>query len=358
MSRCGRELSLWSLWLQRSHGSRGDICPCEGLQGWTLKCLGIKVWTAQPACRCEFFLFGFGFVFFFFPRKVCNPITKAEFKWKGPQHWSRRPDYTSHEAARPASLVFGHRRGPESLARVGAGPGVGGPARGSFWRAGEDGAAVRGEGRPVRSGPVPGAAMDTGWESDHLWLCLLALGFHPKCHPTVRLGRWVLGRCGGGRGSVRREGLAMAARGPVPLGTWRAREMPAVPPPCTLSQTVWRNETQEWCELLLPLTVLGGRRGRWLPSACFENLPWKITLLPELFRSIVDCWGIGLDLKTSYRSHSRPLAVGQEGHLPLDPSCSRLLPSWFKHCQGPGVCNLRGQPVPAPHYCHSKDFFP
>ncbi|NXB14267.1 HAUS6 protein, partial [Rhagologus leucostigma] len=27
------------------------------------------------------------------------------------------------------------------------------------------------------------------WESDHLWLCLLALGFHPKCHRGVRLGR-------------------------------------------------------------------------------------------------------------------------------------------------------------------------
>ncbi|NWV52078.1 HAUS6 protein, partial [Daphoenositta chrysoptera] len=27
------------------------------------------------------------------------------------------------------------------------------------------------------------------WESDHLWLCLLALGFRPKCYPGVRLGR-------------------------------------------------------------------------------------------------------------------------------------------------------------------------
>ncbi|XP_016160879.1 PREDICTED: HAUS augmin-like complex subunit 6 isoform X2 [Ficedula albicollis] len=32
----------------------------------------------------------------------------------------------------------------------------------------------------------PGAAK---WESDHFWLCLLALGFNPKCHEGVRLGR-------------------------------------------------------------------------------------------------------------------------------------------------------------------------
>ncbi|NXB29379.1 HAUS6 protein, partial [Eulacestoma nigropectus] len=31
--------------------------------------------------------------------------------------------------------------------------------------------------------------MGAKWESDHLWLCLLALGFHPKRHRGVRLGR-------------------------------------------------------------------------------------------------------------------------------------------------------------------------
>ncbi|XP_068031791.1 HAUS augmin-like complex subunit 6 [Anomalospiza imberbis] len=36
---------------------------------------------------------------------------------------------------------------------------------------------------------TPGAAVGTKWESDHLWLCLLALGFDPKHHRGVRLGR-------------------------------------------------------------------------------------------------------------------------------------------------------------------------
>lgn len=47
--------------------SSWDTRRCEGLEVWSLKCLGIKVWTAQPTCRCKFFLFGlfFGLVFFF-----------------------------------------------------------------------------------------------------------------------------------------------------------------------------------------------------------------------------------------------------------------------------------------------------
>ncbi|KAL2294537.1 hypothetical protein Nmel_008274 [Mimus melanotis] len=32
-------------------------------------------------------------------------------------------------------------------------------------------------------------AVDTKWESDHLWLCLLALGFRPELHYGVKLGR-------------------------------------------------------------------------------------------------------------------------------------------------------------------------
>lgn len=73
---------------------------------------------------------------------------------------------------------------------------------------------------------VPKAGMDPKRESCHLWLCLLALGFNPKCHRGVRLGRSVLERAGGGRrrggpsgapgftGSARRERLAVAAEGP------------------------------------------------------------------------------------------------------------------------------------------------
>ncbi|XP_066036902.1 HAUS augmin-like complex subunit 6 isoform X2 [Chamaea fasciata] len=37
--------------------------------------------------------------------------------------------------------------------------------------------------------PVPRAAMDTEWESDHLWLCLLALGFQPERYHDIGLGR-------------------------------------------------------------------------------------------------------------------------------------------------------------------------
>ncbi|XP_032941886.1 HAUS augmin-like complex subunit 6 isoform X2 [Catharus ustulatus] len=45
------------------------------------------------------------------------------------------------------------------------------------------------EGGGAGAGPVPGAAVDTKWESTHLWLCLLALGFKPGCHKRVKLGR-------------------------------------------------------------------------------------------------------------------------------------------------------------------------
>ncbi|XP_059692788.1 HAUS augmin-like complex subunit 6 isoform X2 [Haemorhous mexicanus] len=37
--------------------------------------------------------------------------------------------------------------------------------------------------------PAGTAALDTKWESDHLWICLLALGFDPKHYHGVELGR-------------------------------------------------------------------------------------------------------------------------------------------------------------------------
>ncbi|RLW05321.1 hypothetical protein DV515_00005307 [Chloebia gouldiae] len=38
-------------------------------------------------------------------------------------------------------------------------------------------------------GSAPPAAAYPEWESDHLWICLLALGFNPKRHQGIRLGR-------------------------------------------------------------------------------------------------------------------------------------------------------------------------
>lgn len=88
----------------------------------------------------------FVFVFFSSPRKFCNPTTETLFKWQGflEAYWHQ--DYTSHEAARTARLVFGSRGQAGVLARVGELCGRA-RARGRFWRAREDGG-----GRGCRTG--------------------------------------------------------------------------------------------------------------------------------------------------------------------------------------------------------------
>lgn len=103
------------------------------------------------------------------------------------------------------------------------------------------------EGSFTRS--APRAAVDTKWESGHLWICLLALGFDPRLYHGIQLGRLVLGRAGGGRRRGVRAGSRCHSgarggsvspwppRGPVPLATERAREMPGVQPQSTLSQS-------------------------------------------------------------------------------------------------------------------------
>lgn len=169
------------------------------------------------------------------PRKFCNPITKT----KGPLEGYRHLDYTSREAARPARLVLGRRWRTGDLARVGAK--CGRARAGGFGGLGKMAASEK------SCSSAPRAAVYPEWESDHLWICLLALGFNPKCHRDVRLGRLVLGRVGGGRRRGVRAGYRSGARGgsvspwpprgPVPHARESAREVSAVPPQSTLLET-------------------------------------------------------------------------------------------------------------------------
>uniref|UniRef100_A0A674HGE6 HAUS augmin like complex subunit 6 n=2 Tax=Taeniopygia guttata TaxID=59729 RepID=A0A674HGE6_TAEGU len=133
-------------------------------------------------CVCFWGSLGFGLVVFVLfsspsPRKFCNPITKT----KGPLEGYRHLDYTSREAARPARLVLGRGWRTGDLARVGA--------RCGRARAGGFGGLGKMAALELSFRSAPRAAAYPQWESDHLWICLLALGLNPKRHQGVRLGR-------------------------------------------------------------------------------------------------------------------------------------------------------------------------
>ncbi|XP_036259849.1 HAUS augmin-like complex subunit 6 isoform X1 [Molothrus ater] len=59
----------------------------------------------------------------------------------------------------------------------------------SFTRSAAEGSFTRSAAEAPFSLSAPRAAVDTKWESGHLWMCLLALGFDPKLYHGIQLGR-------------------------------------------------------------------------------------------------------------------------------------------------------------------------
>ena len=61
---------------------------------------------------------------------------------------------------------------------------------------------------------------------------------------------------------------------------------------------------------------------------------------------------IGRDLK----DHLFPTPLPWAGTPSTRPGCSKPIQPGLEHCQGWGIHNLSGQPVPVPHHPHGEEF--
>ena len=113
-------------------------------------------------------------------------------------------------------------------------------------------------------------------------------------------------------------------------------------------KTFWKQKLWLWLRLTdwWPSTDVKGPR---------QNLRWVESLSGILVSQNHRMAWIGRDLK----DHESPTPL-QQARLPTSISntrsgCPGPHPPGLEHLQGRGSHNLSGQPVPAPHYSHSKE---